>query len=587
MKLDLLRREILNQKLDGLIIPITDQYRNEWIPSYNQRLKWLTGFTGSAGIAIALQKRAAIFVDGRYIIQAKNEVDKKNYEIYHINKLSPYSWLNEVLQNTKLGIDPWLHSQNEINAFQKICFSTNSELILTRKNIIDSIWKEKPKQKIKKITIYSKKYHGQDSRAKRKKMALSSFQSGANNTFITSPESIAWLLNIRGEDTQYTPISLCYAILHKNSKVTVFIDKRKIDSKIKSFFGSQVDFKKINEIETFINNLSKKNNQTILLESNTTPFWIYKRFKEAKIKIINGKDPCKLAKSIKNKTEIDGMKNAHVRDGSALVKFLYWIDCNKKITSVSEVDICKKLLDLRKKNKLFNSLSFPTISGSGPNGAIVHYRVNNKSNRKLKSGDLLLIDSGAQYFDGTTDVTRTIAIGEPSDEQIDRFTRVLKGHIAISSCIFPYGTRGAQLDSLGRIPLWEIGLDYDHGTGHGVGAFLNVHEGPQNISKSNNETHLKPGMIISNEPGYYKEGKYGIRIENLILVKKSKIKNMMSFETLTMAPIDKSLIDKSKLNHYEINWLNEYHSKIYRTLKPTLTIKIQNWLKAATLPISF
>ncbi|MDC0073268.1 aminopeptidase P family protein [Alphaproteobacteria bacterium] len=586
MKLNLLRKEILNQKLNGFVIPINDQYRNEWIPLHDQRLKWLTGFTGSAGIAIVLENLAALFVDGRYIIQAKKEVDEKNYEIYHINKLSPYNWLNKVLKNSKLGIDPWLHSQNEINNFQKICFSKNSKLVLTKENIIDTIWQKKPKPKIKKITIYNKKYHGQDSGIKRKKMALSSLQSGANNTFITSPESIAWLLNIRGGDTEYTPISVCYAILNKNSKVTVFIDKRKIDNHIKSSFSSQIEFKSIKEIDYFINNLSKKNNQTILLERDATPFWIYERFKEAKIKIINGKDPCKLAKSIKNKTEIDGIKNAHIRDGSALVKFLYWIDRNKNITSISELDICNKLLNLRKKNKLFNSLSFPTISGSGPNGAIVHYRVDTKSDRKLKFGDLLLFDSGAQYFDGTTDVTRTIAIGKPSNEQIDRFTRVLKGHISISSCIFPNGTRGAQLDSLGRIPLWEIGLDYDHGTGHGVGAFLNVHEGPQNISKSNNETPLKPGMIISNEPGYYKEGKYGIRIENLILVRKSKLKNMMQFETLTMAPIDKSLINKSKLNDCEINWLNKYHSKIYKTLKPTLPLKIQKWLKNVTLPIN-
>ena len=453
-------------------------------------------------------------------------------------------------------------------------------------NLVDIIWEDRPNHLSNEISAHPIKFAGESSQKKRKKIAKLINHLQGHNFILTSPESISWLLNIRGADLEYTPIALSYAILSANTKLVLFINPKLVPPKVKSHLGEDVTILSMHQFSDHLDSLSK-NSRKILIDPNQSSSWIFDKLKSKNVKIIETNDPCNLPKSCKNSTELKGIRSAHIRDGIALTNFLFWLDKNIKNNSISELDAIEKIDFLRSQNTYFKSLSFPTIAGSGSNGAIVHYRANNSTNRKISSGDLFLIDSGGQYLDGTTDVTRTIAIGEPSQEQCDRFTRVLKGHIAIASTIFVEGTTGSQLDVLARLPLWEIGLDFEHGTGHGVGAFLNVHEGPQRISKLSSNVPLKPGMIISNEPGYYKEGEYGIRIENLIAVTESKKNTSMErknyeFETLTLAPIDIKLIDSKLMNANEINWLNTYHEKVFKTLSPLLNNDTQKWLSSKT-----
>lgn len=553
-RLQLLFAELNNHGFDGFIVPHADEFQGEYIPPSAQRLAWLTGFTGSAGLAIVHPDESAIFVDGRYTLAVRDQVD--TFTPYDYSSVK--EWLKKQ-RTVKLAYDPWLHTLNDLALFKGV------ELVACDTNPIDTIWLDQPEPPLAPVVPYP-------SDTKREQIIL---DDGIDAVMLTAPDSIAWLLNIRGGDVPRAPLPLCFAILYANKHVDLFIDKRKISHELKN-----VTIYEFTDLATI---LEKLNQSTVLVDPKQTPVWIVKRLN----KIVKGDDPCALPKACKNSTEIAGTRAAHLRDGSALTRFLYWLK-----PGVDEIQAAERLEQFRVETGLLHDLSFDTISGYGANGAIVHYQVTAESNKVLKNGNLYLVDSGGQYLDGTTDVTRTIAIGTPTAEHKDRFTRVLKGHIAIASCRFPEGTTGTQLDILARHALWQVGLDYQHGTGHGVGIFLSVHEGPQSISKRINSVALQPGMIISNEPGYYKAGAYGIRIENLILVTEPEAIEggelpMMGFETLTLAPIDRNLIEVSLLNDKEIDWINNYHARVYEKIAPTLKDeKERQWLAEATYSIN-
>jgi Xaa-Pro aminopeptidase len=561
-RLELLFAELNNHGFDGFIVPRADEFQGEYVPPSAQRLAWLTGFTGSAGLAIVHPDESAIFVDGRYTLAVRDQVDT------HLFKPYDYSFINEWLKqhgSVKLAYDPWLHTLNDLALFN------NVELVPCETNPIDTIWLDQPEPPLAPIVPYSVSYAGETSKTKREKIILN---DNVDAVILTAPDSIAWLLNIRGGDVPRAPLPLCFAILYTNKHVDLFIDKRKISHEIENVT--------IYEFTDFATILEKLNQSTVLIDSKQTPIWIVKRLN----KIVKGDDPCVLPKACKNSIEIAGTRAAHLRDGSALTRFLYWLK-----SGIDEIQAAERLAQFRAETGLLHDLSFDTISAYGANGAIVHYQVTAETNKVLEKGNLYLVDSGGQYLDGTTDVTRTIAIGTPTAEHKDRFTRVLKGHIAIATCRFPEGTTGVQLDILARHALWQVGLDYQHGTGHGVGIFLSVHEGPQSISKKINSVALKPGMIISNEPGYYKAGAYGIRIENLILVTEPEEieggeQPMMEFETLTLAPIDRNLIEVSLLNEKEIEWINNYHARVYEKIAPILKDEEERqWLAEVTAAI--
>jgi Xaa-Pro aminopeptidase len=561
-RLELLFAELNNFGFDGFIVPRADEFQGEYVPPSAQRLAWLTGFTGSAGLAIVHPDESAIFVDGRYTLAVRDQVDTSLFKPYD------YSFINEWLKqhrSVKLAYDPWLHTLNDLALFN------NVELVACETNPIDTIWLDQPEPPLAPVVPYSVSYAGETTKTKREKIILN---DDIDAVILTAPDSIAWLLNIRGGDVPRAPLPLCFAILYANKHVDLFIDKRKISHEIENVT--------IYEFTDFATILDKLNQSTVLIDSKQTPVWIVKRLN----KFIKGNDPCVLPKACKNSIEIAGTRAAHLLDGSALTRFLYWLK-----PGIDEIQAAERLAQFRAETGLLHDLSFDTISGYGANGAIVHYQVTPETNKVLENGNLYLVDSGGQYLDGTTDVTRTIAIGTPTAEHKDRFTRVLKGHIAIATCRFPEGTTGVQLDILARHALWQVGLDYQHGTGHGVGIFLSVHEGPQSISKRINNVALKPGMIISNEPGYYKAGAYGIRIENLILVTEPEEieggeQPMMEFETLTLAPIDRNLIEISLLNEKEIEWINNYHAKVYEKIAPTLKDDGERqWLAEVTATI--
>ncbi len=553
-KLIALRARIKKHKLGGFLVPLSDEFQGEYIPGCAKRLEFLTGFTGSAGLAVILLNKAAFFTDGRYTLQAKREVSSKLYQIYNTLEKRPEEWLFENIKGA-LGIDSWLHAKS---AYER--YEAHGLKLRPVENLVDYIWKEQPHAPKYSAIIHQLKYSGKSSLQKRKEIASAIKNKGADIAIITAPDSICWLLNIRGNDVPHTPIVRCYAFLGNKGKVSIFADPGKFDKKVRAYLGKGVTINSFNDLPKKIAALKGKK---IVIDPDNAAAWFFINLEKAKAKIIKSQDPCQLPKACKNEVELQGMREAHKRDGRALYKFLEWL---KEGDNITEISAAEKLYEFRKENPHFRDLSFTTISGYGSNGAIVHYRVTPKTNKKLESGGLYLIDSGAQYVDGTTDVTRTVAIGTPTNEMKGHFTRVLKGHIAIATARFPVGTTGAQLDVLARNALWQAGLDYDHGTGHGVGSYLGVHEGPQYISKRGSNTPLMPGMIISNEPGVYITGKYGIRIENLVVVRESSIPKFLEFETITLVPIDSSLIDLSMLTKNEIEWLDNYHKMVSKNL---------------------
>ena len=585
-----LKKELKSRGLDYFLVPRTDEYQGEYVAAYAERLAWISGFTGSAGFAIITPRKAMLFVDGRYTIQAAAQVDDKTYEILNIPETSPFLWLKEnVKPGQKIGFDPKLITIHQANQLAKIANDTGAKTAPQKTNPIDTIWPDQPKPPMEDIRPHPLKYSG--VKAAEKITAIQQALNDANEdaTILTDPLSIAWCLNIRGGDIPHTPIVLATAIIDKKAKPQLFVDPEKLTPAAEKHLKNTTSIQPPKELFAALKQLAKSKPK-IRLDPNNCPS-VYADFLEKNGAIIShGADLCIKPRAIKNTIEQSGSRTAHHRDGIAVTKFLAWLDESAPKSKMTEISAAKKLEQFRAETGVLKELSFDTISGAGPNGAIVHYRVTNATDRRLKSGELFLIDSGAQYLEGTTDITRTIAIGRPSQEMCERFTRVLKGHIALANARFPIGTRGVDLDVLARHSLWAAGLDYDHGTGHGVGSYLAVHEGPQNISKRG-MTQLEPGMIISNEPGFYKTGAYGIRIENLVLVNKaSEIKGgerkMLSFETLTLAPIDLRLVDFYMLSTDELNWLNNYHKRVDKELRPHLSPNERAWLKSATATLT-
>lgn len=584
-RMALVRLEMDKAGVDGFIVPREDEFMGEYVPACGERLKWLTGFGGSAGVAIILKNQAALFLDGRYTLEAENYIDTESLTIIPIMQVSIHSWLTENLnKGSNVAYDPKLHSISQIKKLSAGLDKQEITLTPLEENPIDMLWSERPAPPDGSIHPHTDIFAGQSSSDKRKDISAKLVAEQADALLITQPENSAWLLNIRGEDVPRTPFALSFCILKEDKSVAWFIDPDRLSSDLEAHLEDNVEIIRPEDMKTYLENMTGK----VLVDPSHTPQYFKNILQD---KVVEGKDPCNLKKACKNPVEIEGAKAAHIRDGAALCKFLHWLDITAPAGNVSEVDAVSYLEQCRQETGKLKDLSFDTISGSGPNGAIVHYRVNNESNRTLQAGELYLVDSGGQYLDGTTDVTRTVFINgaSPPDMAIEAFTRVLKGHIALATARFPENTDGVALDALARAPLWAGGMDFDHGTGHGVGSYLSVHEGPQRISKGGTQP-LMPGMIVSNEPGFYQKGEFGIRIENLQFVTPAvKINSghrpMMGFEVLTLAPIDKRLINADMLVTQELEWLNNYHKQVLDTLSPLLEADTLSWLQQSCAPL--
>ena len=583
MTIDLLRQQLRDLSIDGFIIPRADEHQGEYVPPSAERLAYVTGFTGSAGCAVILQNHAALFTDGRYTIQAKKEIDGKQFEIRHISDNPPADWIAEhAAAKAKIGYDPWLHTPDELERYKKRFGAKSIMLVPVAINPVDAIWQNRPKPPLSPVTIQPAALAGASHQSKREKAAKSIQSHKADAFVLTQSDSITWLLNIRGNDVPFNPVSLCFAIIDKNGLVDLYIEAEKISPAVKKHLGNQIAIFPKSEL---LLNLKRWRGKKIGVDPGTVASKITDGLRDAGAELYFDADPCLLPRALKNKSEQDGMRRAHRRDGAAMVKFLYWLS-RQKITALDEISAAEQLQKFRAGDPNYRGDSFATICGFAANGAIVHYRAGAKTKSKFRSPGMLLLDSGAQYADGTTDITRTLFFGTPNAEHKDRYTRVLKGHIALSRAQFPANTSGSQLDSLARQYLWQAGLDYDHGTGHGVGCYLCVHEGPQRISRIPNRVPILPGMVISNEPGYYKAGEYGIRIENLIMAQAADKKSaFVKFETLTMAPYEKKLIQKSMLSADEIRWVNDYHRMAYNQLRPLLSKAESAWLRVQTKPL--
>ena len=591
-RLAALREQLKSEHLDGFVVPLTDEHMSEYVGSYAQRLAWLTGFQGSAGSAVVLPQEAAIFVDGRYTLQVRQQVSADEWSYQSVPETSVAEWLKDhAPEGGRIGYDPWLHTREWVKRAKEALASRGAELVPVERNLIDKIWADRPEMSKARLAVQPDEYAGKSSAEKRTDIADWLGKQHADATVISALDSIAWTFNVRGEDVHRTPVALAYAIVNSDGTADLFVASEKIGPDVRQHLGNGV---RLHERYEFENALSQLGGKTIAVDPERAVSAIFDALDKAGAKVVALRDPTILPKAIKNEVEIAGQRASQVRDGAAIARFLHWIDEEAPSGEVDELTASDKLESFRREAPELRDLSFDSISGSGPNGAIVHYKSSEKTNRKLQRGELYLIDSGGQYVDGTTDITRTVAIGEPTDEMRDRFTRVLKGHIAVASAVFPKGTRGTQLDSFARRPLWEAGLDYAHGTGHGVGSYLAVHEGPQRISpatsaQAGGDEPLQAGMLISNEPGYYKSGEYGIRIENLVLVVEKRIegaeKEMLGFETVTFAPIERRLVVKDMLSAAELDWLNDYHRQVLEKIGPKLSGADREWLEQACAPI--
>jgi Xaa-Pro aminopeptidase len=609
-RVEQLRRLLVKAGLDALLVPRADEHQGEYVPAAAERLKWLTGFSGSAGLAVVARSTAALFVDGRYVVQAPGQVDGRIFEVLQAPEAKLEGWLGKRLKaGDVVGFDPMLHSQAMVEELTKSLLGKGIELLAIRgKNLVDQIWgAARPDPPVGPIVVHPMRYAGKAAEQKIAELQASLRKEGEDAVILTLPDSIAWLFNIRGSDVAHNPVPLAFALVPASGKPELFVDRNKLSAEAAAHLtklakimadakrakpgprGEQrSDIAVRQSLDARLRAL-KAAPKRIRLDPATASSWFFRRLQGAKATIVRGADPCLLPKARKNATEIKGARAAHARDGAAVVRFLAWLDREAPAGALDEITTSRRLEEIRGQTQALKEISFDTISGAGPNGAIVHYRVTTATNRKLRSGELYLVDSGAQYLDGTTDITRTVAIGEPTREMCERFTLVLKGHIAIATARFPRGTRGIDLDPFARRALWEAGLDFDHGTGHGIGSYLSVHEGPQSISRRG-MTMLEPGMIVSNEPGYYKAGSYGIRIENLLLVTEAaKVaggeREVMGFETLTLVPIDRRLVLPELLSAPELSWLDAYHARVRQILGPELGAADRAWLEAATAPI--
>src|SRR5882757_1122420 len=583
------REELARRKLTGFVIPRADQQQNEYVPPSEERLAWLTGFTGSAGLATVLTQEAAVFVDGRYTLQAAKQVDGKAWTVESLIDPPPESWLaGHRKPGDRLGFDPWLHTSSAAERLAAGCAKAGAELVALDNNPLDAIWTERPLPPLAPVAVHGAQFSGEAEADKLRRIRLEIDRLGVDAAVLSDSHAVAWTFNIRGADVAHTPLHLSYALVPRDGRPTLFIDHRKLSNVTRDHLEQSADVAEPVALAPQLTALAQAGS-TIALDGATAADALSRLITAAGGKAVRGSDPTSLLKAVKNPIEIEGTRRAHRRDAVALARFLAWIDHEAPKGVLTEIDTVEALETFRRDTGALKDVSFPTIAGTGPNGAIVHYRVTRKSNRRIMQGDLLLIDSGAQYEDGTTDVTRTIAVGTPTDEMRDRFTRVLRGHIAIARAVFPDGSTGAQLDTLARQFLWQTGVDYEHGTGHGVGSYLSVHEGPARISKLGT-TPLRRGMILSNEPGYYKTNAYGIRIENLELVVGTDVagaeRPLNAFETLTLAPIDRRLIDLNMLSGEELSWLNDYHARVRHAVGAHVDAATKIWLDAATAPLS-
>jgi Xaa-Pro aminopeptidase len=588
-RLAALRTELARRGLTGWIVPRADRHQNEYVPACEERLAWLTGFAGSAGVAIVLMERAVLFVDGRYTLQAREQIDTSLFAIEHLVEMPPDRWIETNLSpGDRLGYDPWLHTAEGAERLGKACAAAGAALVAVEPDLIDAIWTDRPAPPLGAVTLHDLNFAGEAAADKLAHIHAELAKLRADALVVSDPHAVAWTFNIRGADVAHTPLPLAFAIVPQAGRPSLFIDGRKLSNDVRNRLEALADVREPSDFAPALAALGDEK-KTVRLDRATAADALGRLVTSHGGKVTQGADPIALMKAVKNDVEIAGARTAHVRDGAAVARFLAWLDREAPHGKLTEIDAVAALESFRRDTGLLKDISFPTIAGAGPDGAIVHYRVTKRSNRVIAPGELFLIDSGAQYEDGTTDITRTVAVGEPSAEMRDRFTRVLKGHIAIARAIFPDGTTGAQLDSFARQFLWAQGLDFDHGTGHGVGSYLSVHEGPARISKLGSAA-LKRGMILSNEPGYYKSGAYGIRIENLVLVIEAPPvagaeKPLNGFETLTLAPIDQRLVVTEMLTAEETAWLDRYHARVKEALSPLINAATRAWLAAATRPL--
>jgi Xaa-Pro aminopeptidase len=585
----LIRRAMAEQALDGFLVPHEDEHQNEYLPAANDRLAWATGFTGSAGAAVILRDRAAVFVDGRYTIQVRDQVDPSTFEIRDLVEGGVPAYLSQAAKpGWTIGYDPRLHSPEALDRLKEAASKAGATLRPVEVNPLDAAWgTARPPQPKAPIVPHPLQYSGEDSSAKRSRIGADLAAAGAEATVLTAPASLAWLFNIRGGDVIRSPLPLGQAILAADGTARLFVDSDKVTPELPAWLGNQVRLETPADFADALKDLKGRN---VLVDPAVSSVWYFEALAAAGATVIAGADPTALPRACKNPIEIEGARRAHARDGAALTRFLHWLATEGQVTLPDELEAVTRLEAFREATGALRDLSFDTIAGATANGAICHYHPNRRLNRRTEPGSLLLIDSGGQYLDGTTDVTRTVAMGEPSPEMIERFTLVLKGNLALARVRFPIGTTGPALDSLARAPLWSAGLDYDHGTGHGVGSYLGVHEGPHRIAKVQNNVALRPGMIVSNEPGFYKEGEYGIRIENLQVVTAAEPipggeRPMLGFETLTVAPIDRRLVARDVLTDEERRQLNTYHQRVLAVVGPQVPSAVRAWLEEACAAI--
>ncbi|MCC7275196.1 MAG: aminopeptidase P family protein [Alphaproteobacteria bacterium] len=587
-RLAALRAELSRRELAGFVVPLADEHQGEYLPASAQRLAWLTGFTGSAGYAVVLADAAAIFVDGRYTLQARDQVPADLFTHRHLTEEPLDDWLKDRLAaGARLGHDPWLHTPVQVERLRKAVEAAGGVLVAAEGNPVDAVWPDRPAPPVTPAIPHPLVFAGVPAADKRVRIGDAVAAAGADAAVLSAPDSIAWLLNVRGADVPCTPFVLSFAVVHRDARVDWFVDARKLSPDMAAHLGNGVAVRPPDSFGAELDAVVR-GGARVMADPASAPAWVFDRIAAAGGTAVRHDDPCQLPKACKNPIEIAGTRAAHRRDAVALVRFLAWIARHAPSGEVDELAAVARLAALRAESDMFRGPSFETISGSGPNGAIVHYRATPQSNRRLQPGELYLVDSGGQYPDGTTDVTRTVAVGTPTAEMRDRFTRVLKGHIALAMCVFPKGTPGGQLDALARAALWQAGLDFDHGTGHGVGSYLSVHEGPQRISRAAPGAPLQPGMIVSNEPGFYAPGAFGIRIENLVTVIPVDFpggRSMLGFETLTLAPIDRALVDPALLAPAERAWLDAYHGRVRSELTPRVDAETAAWLAEATRPL--
>ncbi|MCT7375037.1 aminopeptidase P family protein [Chelativorans salis] len=591
-RLERLRALMIEENLEGLLVPHSDEHQGEYLPPGAERLAWLTGFTGSAGAALILRGKAILFVDGRYTLQAGEQTDPTLFDIESLVDNPPREWMKAHLsKGARIGFDPWLHTIGDIRGLRKALEKVGAEAVPLERNLVDAIWEDQPAPPAEPVRIHPLSYAGEAAADKLSRLAGKLAEDGIDHTVLTDPSSLAWAFNIRGSDVPHTPLALGFAILSAKDRPRLFMDPKKLSNETEAYLRELAELHAPSELETVLAELAR-DGAKIGLDNARAAEKLRLLVEESGGTTVSFADPTALPRAMKNEPELRGARAAHLRDGAALAPFLAWLDAQEP-ESLDEIAVVKHLEECRRTGEEaqmpLRDISFDTISGAGPNGAIIHYRVTEKTNRKLASGELLLVDSGGQYEDGTTDVTRTVALGRPTDEMRNRFTLVLKGMIAISMLRFPEGTRGMDIDAFARLALWNAGLDYGHGTGHGVGSYLSVHEGPQRIAKTGTEK-LRTGMILSNEPGYYRAGHYGIRIENLIVVTPPKAVpggevEMHGFETLTLAPIDRRLIEPSLLSVEERAWLDAYHKRVFEEVGPLVDGETAAWLRGATAPL--